>query len=704
MRKWKKLLAAALSVTLLTSLMAAPSYAEETQKKGWVLEDDGWHFYKMSDGKMVKGKEKYVQGKFYAFDDDGVMYEDNLFTAPESVVDQNNPDRPNRYAFPDGHLAESTWVKLNKDERLYTADDAENNEAIYWYYFGKGDSSEEKQTGGPMFFGDDSKLDQDKKIDGIYRFHDNGVMYSGEWYGYDEDGTQPDSNAAYYQVNGDRAINKCLYMNDTWYHFDDKGSVNWIWNKEIGETATGSDAKPPYPEVLSVESMEEDEVVVPLGETVELKFKVNMATDSNAEHDTFTKSSHDIWATLTLLGKYKIKVKEEDKKNGICTLEYTPKVVGEEKVSLFVDTKDMYSEPITVKATLDNLKDKNVEAKKDVVISLMDTLLDDTSIKANVTETLGSIKKIIVDTEGTDKKTLQEEIVNHDNYSKLENVYIMENNITVNVDSSKVLSVLGENGISMVGGALNATERNETVTLQVDSTEIPSGLKAGNADTNVSAFDITMIIGANSVGELELPVKITMTVPAGFDATKEITLYHYHGDEEPTKETLIPKDGKVEFVVDKFSTFAFAQKKEEVKPNPNPSTSDDDDDDFSSSSRNNNSGQWILDSKGWWYKNSNGSYPANTWSYLEYNHVKDWYRFDQNGYMMTGWFTDADGLRYYMNPVSNGFRGAMQTGWQLIDGQWYYFNTTSDGHKGMLYVNTVTPDGYHVNESGQIVD
>ena len=49
---------------------------------------------------------------------------------------------------------------------------------------------------------------------------------------------------------------------------------------------------------------------------------------------------------------------------------------------------------------------------------------------------------------------------------------------------------------------------------------------------------------------------------------------------------------------------------------------------------------------------------------------------------MTGWFTDGDGNRYYLNPVDDGTLGMMRTGWQVIDGKSYYFNTQSDGHHG----------------------
>ena len=115
-------------------------------------------------------------------------------------------------------------------------------------------------------------------------------------------------------------------------------------------------------------------------------------------------------------------------------------------------------------------------------------------------------------------------------------------------------------------------------------------------------------------------------------------------------------------------------------------------------------GTWIQDSTGWWYQNKDGSYPAACWQLLTYNGTSEWYHFDEKGYMQTGWFTDTDGNRYYLHAVSDGTRGRMYTGWNLIDGVWYYFNPASDGTKGSLFMNRQTPDGYRVDASGAWVE
>ena len=79
----------------------------------------------------------------------------------------------------------------------------------------------------------------------------------------------------------------------------------------------------------------------------------------------------------------------------------------------------------------------------------------------------------------------------------------------------------------------------------------------------------------------------------------------------------------------------------------------------------------------------------------------DWFRFDEKGQMVTGWYQDpVDGKTYYLSPVSDGTKGKMVTGWVTIDGKEYYFNPVSDGFRGRLFRNEATPDGHFVDENG----
>ena len=121
-------------------------------------------------------------------------------------------------------------------------------------------------------------------------------------------------------------------------------------------------------------------------------------------------------------------------------------------------------------------------------------------------------------------------------------------------------------------------------------------------------------------------------------------------------------------------------------------------------------GKWIKDSNGWWYRNPDGSYPANQWKVLN----GSWYYFGENGYMYEQGWHWINGKCYYM--YSNGAMASNTwidgsyvdasgawvaerwvhdskgwwyrnsdgsypvNHWKFIDGNWYYF-----GKNGYMY-------------------
>ena len=126
------------------------------------------------------------------------------------------------------------------------------------------------------------------------------------------------------------------------------------------------------------------------------------------------------------------------------------------------------------------------------------------------------------------------------------------------------------------------------------------------------------------------------------------------------------------------------------------------------------SGTWIEVPDGdivKWRFVSNETVYTSAWAYI-YNPNANteqgqpstsWFVFDADSYMITGWYTDADGHVYYLNPVPDNTQGIMFTGWHWIDEKCYYFNETGTESypKGALLRNTTTPDGYVVNELGE---
>ena len=159
----------------------------------------------------------------------------------------------------------------------------------------------------------------------------------------------------------------------------------------------------------------------------------------------------------------------------------------------------------------------------------------------------------------------------------------------------------------------------------------------------------------------------------------------------------------------------------------NPSTNSNTNTTTQSDSNSNFSGSWVQSGSRWWYKHADGSYKTNGWEKI--NGV--WYRFDNSGWMQTGWVKDGswyyldgsgamktgwlkdNGNWYYLDgsgTMKTGWvkdngswyylqdSGAMKTGWMKVSGKWYYAYSS-----GALAINTTTPDGYRVNYNGEWV-
>ena len=162
-------------------------------------------------------------------------------------------------------------------------------------------------------------------------------------------------------------------------------------------------------------------------------------------------------------------------------------------------------------------------------------------------------------------------------------------------------------------------------------------------------------------------------------------------------------------------------------------------------------GNWELlnpEQSEWIFTLNGGMRLVNRWGKLSYRYgdriETAWYHFGQHGIMDSGWFRDENMNWYYLDRTHDGFfgrmqlgwhhdeydqrwyhfdesSGVMQTGWQEINGKWYYFATSASADTyeydavsekwyykdsvsvrpyGSMYINEVTPDGYHVDASG----
>ncbi|MDD3252936.1 MAG: hypothetical protein PHV18_10270 [Lachnospiraceae bacterium] len=103
-------------------------------------------------------------------------------------------------------------------------------------------------------------------------------------------------------------------------------------------------------------------------------------------------------------------------------------------------------------------------------------------------------------------------------------------------------------------------------------------------------------------------------------------------------------------------------------------------------------GTWSQNDAGKWMFTDGDRTYANEWAAVRNPYANpeagqsafDWFLFDAQGCMVTGWHTDANGDIYYLHETSDGTLGRMVTGWNTIGGKDCYFHEVSDGRRGAL--------------------
>lgn len=119
-------------------------------------------------------------------------------------------------------------------------------------------------------------------------------------------------------------------------------------------------------------------------------------------------------------------------------------------------------------------------------------------------------------------------------------------------------------------------------------------------------------------------------------------------------------------------------------------------------------GEWVGDKSGrWGFLSKDGYFLKNTWAKLHNPYSKTkaaaWFYFDETESLKTGWLTMPDGRTYYLNPISDGTKGEMLSGWQwlVVDGvnKCYHFSQEQNSNEGMLLKST-SIDGWTVDEHG----
>ena len=103
---------------------------------------------------------------------------------------------------------------------------------------------------------------------------------------------------------------------------------------------------------------------------------------------------------------------------------------------------------------------------------------------------------------------------------------------------------------------------------------------------------------------------------------------------------------------------------------------------------------WKGNDSGWWYEESDGSYPSESWKQID----GIWYYFDAAGYMVTGWrkisgvyyYFESSGAMaadkwigdYYVDASGAWTETAGSTGWVMRGGKWYFYNEDGSAATG----------------------
>ena len=266
-------------------------------------------------------------------------------------------------------------------------------------------------------------------------------------------------------------------------------------------------------------------------------------------------------------------------------------------------------------------------------------------------------------------------------YQNLEQAARKAKNISVkeSVATDRLKAIFDESKLTSAGLALNAApgtaSEKTNVTLKIDEPKKTLPIPSGHNVSSSVQVDISV---EPKLEDPKYPVMITMPIPSTLNPNKTIVIFH-------GTETIYPivnkEAGTMTFSVTHFSTFAFANEETATTPirpsrptnNYRPSSSDSGSSSSTASKAaalqtNVKPGNWAKNTFGWRFSFTDKTYAKSQWL-----QVKDqWYFFDADGYMATGWQM-VDGKWYYLDSAN----GNMATGWKNIDGKWYFLNSSS---------------------------
>lgn len=106
-------------------------------------------------------------------------------------------------------------------------------------------------------------------------------------------------------------------------------------------------------------------------------------------------------------------------------------------------------------------------------------------------------------------------------------------------------------------------------------------------------------------------------------------------------------------------------------------------------------GRIIFQRTGWMYM-EDGRF-LDGWQYLSSGGRKDWYHFDSDGFMLTGWYKECVSKKWYF---LTEYGNMVYNCWEEINGEWYHFNAS-----GVMQTGWLKDKGnwYYLSASGKMV-
>lgn len=262
------------------------------------------------------------------------------------------------------------------------------------------------------------------------------------------------------------------------------------------------------------------------------------------------------------------------------------------------------------------------------------------------------------------------------------------------------ITVKAANGTMDVRTAFLLTDESDSIGIFQESLSGTAAL--------LTLFRPELLLKGKNLSLNDHPVRVTAKAPAIESGQKgTLKLYRFvpaakaRAAAAPEEVTYTANhDGTITFEINRDAIYGFALYKETApEPEPDPDPQPDPAPDSKPSNDRNTSisdvsdGTWILDINGWWFKQYNGTWPSSQWKWIK----GCWYRFNESGYMQTGWILDQN-LWYYLKP--DGSMAADE--WIFYKDRWYYLNRNGEmaANTSVTWKNVV----YHLGADGAMAE